>query len=211
MKVTDYNSPPVYALDSTADIEKMLHLAWEWGRLYKEGKARTISTLNLDLFSTSMSTSYTLCKCIFENMITPILSNALSDMGAESSVVNSVLGCLQVKPNSARKWSKVVGKSHIHCPLGRKRCEYYLPLDDEFVEKIPHVYDTQEGGENSPWFLWDQPAEELVSDSVRALQRKKQYYAVNRFFRRMVEHWVKCHEDYTMPQSLQDFSEGFGG
>eukprot|EP00957_Ditylum_brightwellii_P051993 3944000-Ditylum_brightwellii.AAC.1 len=98
-------------------------------------------------------------------MIAPILCNALSDMGAESSVVNSSVSCLQVKHNTAQKWSKVEGKSHIHCPLGCKCCEYYLPLDDEFVDKIPHVYDIQEGGDRSPWFLWDQPAEELVSDS----------------------------------------------
>jgi hypothetical protein len=60
----------------------------------------------------------------------------MSGMGAESSVIKTFAGYLQVKPNTARKWSKVEGKSHIHCPLGRKRCEYYLPLDDEFVEKI---------------------------------------------------------------------------
>ena len=150
MTVTDYNSPPVYALDSTAGIGNMLHLAWEWGRLYKEVKASSISTSNSDLFATSLSTSYILCKCVFENMITPILSNALPGMGAKSSVIKTFVGYLQVKPNTARKWSKVEGKSHIHCPLGRKRCEYYLPLDDKVVDKIPHVYDTQEGGDNSP-------------------------------------------------------------
>eukprot|EP00957_Ditylum_brightwellii_P041253 3123285-Ditylum_brightwellii.AAC.1 len=57
-------------------------------------------------------------------------------MAAESSVVKTFVDCLQVKPNTAQKWSKVEGKSHIHCHLGRKRCEYYLPLDDEFVEKF---------------------------------------------------------------------------
>eukprot|EP00957_Ditylum_brightwellii_P120026 9159781-Ditylum_brightwellii.AAC.1 len=59
----------------------------------------------------------------------------------------------------------VKGKSHIHCPLGCKHCEYYLHLDDDFNEKIPNIHDTQEGVDNSPWFLWDQPAEELVSTS----------------------------------------------
>eukprot|EP00957_Ditylum_brightwellii_P133498 10177709-Ditylum_brightwellii.AAC.1 len=57
--VTDDNSLPVYALDSMADIRNMQHLAWEWGSLYKEGKARSISSFNSDVFATSMSTRLT--------------------------------------------------------------------------------------------------------------------------------------------------------
>eukprot|EP00957_Ditylum_brightwellii_P152524 11610220-Ditylum_brightwellii.AAC.1 len=67
-------------------------------------------------------------------------------MGAESSIIKTFVSCLQ-------------------------HCEYYLHLDNDFVEKIPHIHNTQEGGDNSPWFLWDQPVEELVSMSVRKLQR----------------------------------------
>eukprot|EP00957_Ditylum_brightwellii_P134168 10229670-Ditylum_brightwellii.AAC.1 len=62
-----------------------------------------------------------------------------------------------------------------------------LNLNNNFVEKIPNIHDNREGGYNSPWFLWDQPVEELVSKS-------------------MVKHWGECHEDYTIHQSLQDFS-----
>ena len=120
---------------------------------------------------TSMSTSYFLWNIVFQNILTPILSSTLSGMDTESSNIQTFVSCLQVKPNTAQKWKKVEGKSHIHCPLGRKRCEYYLHLDNDFVEKIPHIYGNQEGGDNSPWFLWDQPAEELVSKSVREIQR----------------------------------------
>eukprot|EP00957_Ditylum_brightwellii_P124620 9497597-Ditylum_brightwellii.AAC.2 len=70
-----------------------------------------------------------------------------------------------VKPNTAQKWNKVKGKSHIHCPLGCMCCEYYLHQDDDLVEKIPHIHNTQEGGTNRPWFLWDQHAEGLVPTS----------------------------------------------
>eukprot|EP00957_Ditylum_brightwellii_P149337 11373200-Ditylum_brightwellii.AAC.1 len=104
---------------------------------------------------------------------------SVAGMGAESSTIQTFVNCLQVKPNTAQKWKKVEGKSHIHCPPGCKCCEHYLHLDDDFVEKIPHIYNNQEGGDNCPWFLWDQPAERSVSTSVSKIQRERQYYAIN--------------------------------
>jgi len=206
----DYNEfDEGYSPKTPFDCSTLKNVCEAWNDDSKPISERKLDKFDSANFDTVVTYNTAFRQSFVNNIVKPILDDALSKHKCPPGIRDTIVGSVISKPVSLGTWDKKSGEQVIvGCPMGHTFCPWFHSLPSCYVDHLPISSTYQFGQQQRIWLMWDLSIKQILSPSTRSLQAKTGNYSMKKLFTNLDRHWDMCHCHFRKPCSLKGFLAG---